>query len=213
MLGPLNLPERKHIFFNFSLKTENNKLELRLRENSEIVAQSLSYKEKHVSDLASAKAEISALKIEAEKNLSNFSKVKSDLKSEQIKLAHLFGRSTDNLAKISSLQAQLKIRDDVISGLEKTRQINQNLIDKEKDFVFLLKTSSQKDRRIEVLEKVLGKRKSRHNSLLNELKLKDIQMERLRLDLQHREGCITLLESEKEIILANKEAKAQKVKS
>ena len=206
---------KKPLFFYFSLETENNQLRSRLREHSEIVAQSRSDNEKHVSDLASAKAEISALKMEAETNLSNFSKVKSDLKSEQIKLEHLFGRSTDNLAQITSLQAQLKIRDDVISGLEKnlsekTRQIDQNLIDKEKDFVSLQKMSSLKDRRIEALKREI---KSRSNGVVNELRLKDIQIEGLRLDLKHREGCITLLEKEKEIILAKKVTKGQKVKS
>ena len=178
----------------------------RLSDDSEIVAQNRRIIENLESNLSLSKAQFSSLKIEAAKHSAKIFDLKSNIKIEQLKNKHLVDRSSERLEEVEDLRKKLRNNDDVIGRLEtivadKNRHmghIKNDLFDQEKQFQKVL---DKKDDRIQNLTSALSEKQVQQNTLDGELKLKDIQIERLRLDLVHREGSMENLKKENELLL------------
>ena len=207
-----------YIFFNFRLESEVRQLQSRLSDDSEIVAQNRRAIDNLESNLSLSNAEFSSLKIEAAKRSAKILDLKSEIKIEQLKNKHLLDRSTERLAELEDLRKKLKNNDDVIVRLEtnvadKNRHIGhikKDLIDQEKQFQKVL---DKKDDQIQNLTSALREKQVQQNTLDGELKLKDILIERLRLDLVHREGSIENLKKENELLIHLQADKKAETKS
>ena len=193
-------------------------MQSRLNDDSEIVAQNRRAIGNLESNLSLSNAEFSSLKIEAAKHSAKILDLKSEIKIEQLKNKHLLDRSTERLAELEDLRKKLKNTDDVIGRLEtnvadKNRHIGhikKNLIGQEKQFQKVL---DKKEDEIQNLTSALSEKQVQQNTLDGKLKLKDIQIERLRLDLVHREGSIENLKKENELLIHLQADKKAETKS